>query len=375
MTVRSINFLFALCLMAGCAEEPPPPPLVEVVVDTVILDPYQPKASFVGRLHARDDVSIQAKVTGYLLSHNFREGEVVNAGDLLYEIDPAEFEAQMSRARADLARAKANQAVADSNFQRGKGLLPDGNISASEMDQLTANKLDADAGVQSAMAQIKTAEVNLSYTRILAPITGRIGRNRFSTGDLVGPNSGTLNTLVSVDPIQALFQLSEATYVASVVNRMGSENTRALADSDMSDLRVLLELSNRQFYPEVGHIDYIANRISEDTGTLEARALIPNPDGHLVPGQYVRVIIESETLLEALFVPQAAVQADQQGNFVLVVDNGVVRRRNVVLDERVEDKVVARQGVAEGEQVIVRGLQQVRPGQPVTTRPLPKTED
>jgi membrane fusion protein (multidrug efflux system) len=375
MTVRSITYLFALCLMVACAQEPPPPPIVEVVVDTVVLEPYQPKASFVGRLHARDDVSIQAKVSGYLLTHSFREGEVVNAGDLLYEIDPAEFEAEMSRARAGLAKAKANQAVADNNFQRGKGLLPDGNISASEMDQLTANKLEADAGVQSALAMVKTAEVSLSYTRILAPITGRIGRNKFSTGDLVGPNSGTLTTLVSVDPIQALFQLSEATYVASVLTRMGSENAKALADSDMSDLRVLLELSNRSFYSEVGHIDYIANRISEDTGTLEARASIPNPDGHLVPGQYVRVVIESETLLEALFVPQAAVQADQQGKFVLVVDNGVVQRRNVILDERIDGKVVARQGVAEGELVIVRGLQQVRPGQPVTTRPMPKVED
>ena len=373
--MRSVTFLLALCLIAACAEEPPPPPMVEVVVDTVVLDPYQPKASFVGRLHARDDVSIQAKVSGYLLSHNFREGQVVNAGDLLYEIDPAEFEAQMARARAGLAKAKASLAVAESNFQRGKGLLPDGNISASEMDQLTANKLEAAAGVQSALAEVKTAEVNLGYTRILAPITGRIGRNKFSTGDLVGPTSGTLNTLVSVDPIQALFQLSEATYVANVVQRMGSKSTQTLADSDMSNLRVLLELSNRNFYNEVGHIDYIANRISEDTGTLEARASIPNPDGFLVPGQYVRVVIESETLVEALFVPQAAVQADQQGNFVLVVDNDVVQRRNVVLDERVDDKVVARQGVAEGEQVIVRGLQQVRPGQSVTTRPLPTSED
>ena len=362
-------------LLQACADDPPPPPMVEVVVDTVVLDPYQPKASFVGRLHARDDVSIQARVSGYLLAHSFKEGEVVNAGDLLYQIDPAEFEAQMARARADLAKARANQAVADRNYHRGEELLPDGNISASEMDQLTANKLDADASVESAKANIKTAQVNLSFTRILAPITGRIGRNKFSTGDLVGPNSGTLTTLVSVDPIQVLFQLSEAQYVTNVVQRIGSESTQALADSDMSDLRVLLELTNRQFYPEVGHIDYVANRISEDTGTLEARALIPNPYGHLVPGQYVRVVLESETLIEALFVPQAAVQADQQGNFVLLVENGVVRRRNVVLAERVDDRVVARQGVEEGDVVIVRGLQQVRPGQPVTTTPMPDSED
>ncbi|MEP5763745.1 MAG: efflux RND transporter periplasmic adaptor subunit [Halieaceae bacterium] len=361
--------------LIACADEPPPPPLVNVIVDTVILDPYQPKASFVGRLHAEDDVSIQARVSGYLLSHNFKEGDTVTAGDLLYQIDPAEFEAQMARAKADLTKAKAGQAVAGRHFRRGEELLPDGNISASEMDKLTAAKLEADANVESAQAQLKTAEVNMGYTRILAPISGRIGRNKFSTGDLVGPNTGTLTTLVSVDPIQALFQLSEAQYVANVVQRLGSASTRALADSDMSDLRVLIELTNRKFYPEVGRIDYIANRISEDTGTLEARASIPNPHGHLYPGQYVRVVLESETLLEALYVPQASVQADQQGNYVLIVNSGIVDRRNVVLDERVDDMVVVRQGVEEGDMVIVRGLQQVRPGQPVTTTAVAKAED
>jgi membrane fusion protein (multidrug efflux system) len=361
-------------LLQACAEEAPPPPLVEVVVDSVALDPYQPKASFVGRLSARDDVSIEARISGYLLSHNFTEGEVVEAGDLLYQIDPAEFEAQMARARAGLAKAKADDAVARQNYRRGEGLLPAGNISASEMDQLTAKKLGADASVASAKAQLKTAEVNLSFTRILAPITGRIGRNKFSTGDLVGPNSGTLTTLVSVDPIQALFQLSEATYVSAVLERMGSGSTLALADS-VGDIRVLLELSNRKFYDQVGRIDYISNRISDDTGTLEARALIPNPDGQLKPGQYVRVVLEAETLVEALFVPQAAVQADQQGSFVLIVENGLVQRRNVILDERVDDRVVALQGVEEDDLVIVRGLQQVRPGQPVTTKPMPKAED
>jgi len=373
--VHHLLLILLLSLLQACAEDPPPPPMVEVVVDTVVLDPYQPKASFVGRLRARDDVSIQAKVSGYLLPHSFREGEVVNAGDLLYQIDPAEFEAQMARANAGLARARANEVVAGQNHRRGQELLPAGNISASEMDQLVAKKLDAEAGVASALALLKTAEVNLSYTRILAPITGRIGRNKFSTGDLVGPNTGALNTLVSVDPIQALFQLSEATYVAYMIKRMGSENAQALADSDLSGLRVLLELSNRQFYKEVGYIDYISNRISEDTGTLEARALVPNPDGHLYPGQYVRVVLETETLIEALFVPQAAVQADQQGNFVLVVENGIVQRRNVALDERVDDRVIAQQGVEEGDQVIVRGLQQVRPGQAVTTTPMPHDED
>lgn len=370
--MRYLVIVVFVGLLSACSEEAPPPPMVEVIVDSVALDPYQPKASFVGRLNARDDVSIEARVSGYLLSHNFTEGEVVNAGDLLYQIDPAEFEAQMARARADLAKAKASDAVARQNYERGKELVPDGNISASEMDQLTAKKLGAEAGVESARAQMKTAEVNLSFTQIRAPITGRIGRNKFSIGDLVGPNSGTLTTLVSVDPIQALFQLSEAAYLSAVMRRLDRESTQALADTDFGDIRVLLELSNRKFYDQVGRIDYIANRISEDTGTLEARALIPNPHGHLYPGQYVRVVLEQETLEEALFVPQAAVQADQQGSFVLIVENGLVQRRNVILDERIDDRVVTQQGVEEGDLVIVRGLQQVRPGQAVTTKPMPK---
>jgi membrane fusion protein (multidrug efflux system) len=365
---------FVLALLGACAQEAPPPPVVEVLVDEVVRDPYQPKSSFVGRLQAIEDVSIEAQVSGYLKSRNFREGEVVEAGTLLYEIDPAAFEAAVSRAEADLARKRATQKAAENNFKRGQELLPDGNISASEMDRLTAEKLEADAAVASAKAQVKTAEVNLSYTKIRAPIEGRIGRSVHSTGDLVGPNTGVLTTLVSVDPIHAIFQLSEATFVQIIVQRMGQGEVRSLNDAEFGNLVVRLELRNRSFYPEIGRIDYLSNRISEDTGTLEARAIIPNPGGLLVPGQYVRVVIVREELSEALFVPQAAVQADQEGSFVLVVEGGVVKRRNVVLDERVDDKIVVLQGVEEGEKVIVRGLQQVRPGQPVTTQHMPAFE-
>ena len=357
MLIRLVPLL--ALLLAACAEEAPPPPVVEVVVDRVVLDPYQPKSSFVGRLQAIEDVSIQAQVTGYLEARRF------------YEIEPAAFEAELARANADLAKAKATQANAERNFKRGQELLPDGNISKSEMDKLEADRLEADAEVAAAVAKLKTAEVNLGYTRILAPISGRIGRSTFSTGDLVGPTSGVLTTLVSVDPIYAIFQLSEATFVQIIVERMAQPGAQNLNDIDLSELVVRLELRNGVYYPEIGRIDYFSNRISVDTGTLESRALIPNPYGLLVPGQYVRVVIVREELSEALFVPQAAVQADQQGSFVLVVEGGVVQRRNVVLDERVDDKIVVLQGLEEGDQVIVRGLQQVRPGQPVKTQEMP----
>lgn len=363
---RSIATLFVgVTLLASCSSEAPPPPMVAVVVDTVVREPYQPTYRHVGRLQAENDVAIQARVTGYLKSRQFHEGDLVNEGDVLYTLDDSEYVAALARAKADLAGAVANQANAQGNFLRGRELLPKGAISKSEMDNLEAQKRDADARIESAQAQVASAEVNLGYTTILAPITGRTGFSSASVGDLVGPNSGNLTTLVSINPIEALFQVSEATYVQAI----GVGQDRALETSKLSRIEVRIELSTGIMYPEVGRIDYIANRIDLTTGTLQARARIPNPNSTLVPGQYVRVILLDTELVEGVFVPQAAVQADQQGSFVLAVDdNDTVVRHNVDLGERRDDKVLVQQGVEVGEQIIVRGLQQVRPGMVVKSK-------
>jgi membrane fusion protein (multidrug efflux system) len=345
--------------------------MVEVVVSEVALEPYQPRSRYVGRLQAQDDVSITARVTGYLLSREFHEGDLVEEGDILYRLDPSEYEAALARARAEMAAAIANQANAERNFKRGRDLLPRGAISEAEMDDLTARKLDADARIESARAEITSAEVNLGFTVIRAPISGQIGRSAASAGDLVGPTTGELTTLVSIDPIEALFQISEATYVAAI-----GRGLRSRLDLDfIRQIEVTLELADGTFYPEVGKIDFFANRIDRSTGTLEARALIPNPNSLLVPGQYVRVLLQYTELLEGLFIPQAAVQADQQGSFVLIVDAGnTVARRNVELGSRIDDKVRVKHGVDEGDRVIVRGLQQVREGMPVRVRTLETPE-
>lgn len=361
----------AAALVSACSQEAPPQRTVEVVVAEATLEPYRPKSRYVGRLQARDDVAIQAKVSGYLLSRDFREGERVEAGSVLYQLEDSEYKAALARARADLAAAIANQSNAERNFKRGKELLPRGAISEAEMDNLTAKKLDADARIESARAQVTSAEVNLSFTKITAPITGRIGRSVVSVGDLVGPTTGNLTTLVSMDPIEALFQISEATYVAAMRRHPETE----LAPESLRNIEVTLELSNGQIYPEVGRIDFFANRIDPATGTLETRATIPNPQSVLVPGQYVRVILQGTDLLEGLFIPQAAVQADQQGSFVLTVDGGnIVVRKNVELGDRLDADVLVRQGLDAGERVIVRGLQQVRPGMPVQVRSLADTQ-
>ncbi|RLQ21007.1 efflux RND transporter periplasmic adaptor subunit [Seongchinamella sediminis] len=363
--------VLVVTLVVACVEEAPERPLVEVVIEPVALEPYQPEREYVGRLEARDDVAIQAKVTGYLLTRDFREGDRVEAGDILYTLDASEFQAALARAEADLASAVATQVNAERNYKRGLELLPKGAISQSEMDSLTAKTLEANARLESAQAQVTSAQVNLSFTTITAPISGRIGRSLASVGDLVGPNTGNLTTLVSIDPIEALFSVSEATYVAAIKTRM----TDRLDVSDLRSLEVTLELTNGAIYPEVGRIDYFSNRVDQTTGTLEARASIPNPHSLLVPGQYVRVLLHDTNLLEGLFLPQAAVQADQQGSFVLVVDAGsTVVRRNVSLGERFDDKVLVLDGVSAGDMVITRGLQQVRPGMPVSTRILTDAE-
>lgn len=169
--------LAAALLLFACAEAPAPPPVVGVVVDTVRQEPYQPKSVYVGRLVAKDDVTIRAMVSGYLLSREFTEGEQVAAGDVLYRIDPSEYAAALAKAKAELAAAIANQANAERNFKRGQELLPRGAISQVEMDNLTAQKLDADAHIEAARAQVTSAEVNLGFTTIKAPIAGRIGRS------------------------------------------------------------------------------------------------------------------------------------------------------------------------------------------------------
>lgn len=352
-----------LLLLAACSEPPSTPPPVGVVVDTVRVEPYQAQSVYVGRLVARDDVTIRASVSGYLQERSFNEGEQVQAGDVLYVIDPSEYAAALAIARADLASAKANQTNAQRNYQRGLELLPKNAISQVEMDNLTAQKLDADARIESAQAQVTAAEVNLGFTTIKAPISGRIGRSQVSPGDLVGPSSGDLTTLVSIDPIEALFQVSEATYIDQISQRVTANPTV----DDLKSIEVTLELADGLQYPEVGQIDYFGNRIDAATGTMEARARIPNPYGLLVPGQYVRVTLQDTALKDGLFVPLAAVQADQQGAFVLVVtENGTVQRSNAELGERLDDRVLVTGGLQAGDRVIVRGLQQVRPGMPVT---------
>lgn len=362
--LKPAALLLCALLLFACGKPPAPPmPLIEVVTSTVQLHPYKQKATFVGRLEAEQDVELQAKVGGYLVARSFREGDLVKEGQLLYQIERDSYAAELAMAEADLARATANFMVASQNYERGKKLVGTGVISASQMDELTAKLLETEAAQASAKATLDRAKLNLLNTEIHAPISGRIGRSRVAVGDLIGPNAGPLTTLVNAEVMRATFQISERLLLDSV--RAVAAHTTPAAN----ELQVYVELANNTRYPHAGRIDYIAPRVDPKTGTVEMRALIPNPDGLLRPGQYVRVVVQAPSDTQALMVAQAAILADQKGAYVMVVNpDNTVARRDVTLGDRVGENVVVEAGVEAGDRVIVMGLQKVRPGQPVKVR-------
>lgn len=371
MKIHHATVLFVLLLViSACGEKKQQTmPLVEVVVDEVVSVPYKPKRSFVGRLEARQDVRIIAKVSGYLRARHFREGELVQKDDLLYEIEADPFEAELAQSKADVARAEANRKVAELNYKRGQSLVGSGAISQSQMDDLTAKQMETTAAMASAEASLTRAQVNLNYTTIHAPFSGRIGFSEFDVGDLVGPDFGALTTLVSIDNMQASFQVSERILMEAEQDREDAVAEAKRTNREVERAVVYVELANSSVYPHPGVIEYVANRIDEKTGTIQVRALIPNPEGRLRPGQYVRVIVEIPTADNVLMIPQAAVQADQQGPYVLAVSQeGLVQRQAVQLDQRVGEKVVVMSGLKSGDLVIVRGVQKARPGQHVNIK-------
>ncbi|GAM68742.1 membrane fusion protein cmeA [Vibrio sp. JCM 19236] len=235
----------------------------KVVLEQVTVIDHQPSKAYVGRVSALEDADITAQVSGYLKERHFREGQMVEKGQLLYTIEPSSFEAQVASAKASVAQAEATLKRADSEFARAKNLLPKGSISKSEYDNREAEKLGAIAQLEAAKAQLQLAEVNLSHTKIEAPFSGRISDSNVSIGDLLSPSSGTLTTLVSLDPIHATFQLSERERLA-----MGAENFQGDGKSDRAAVEVSLILENNTEHPHKGELDFVGNRIDLNTGTI-----------------------------------------------------------------------------------------------------------
>lgn len=356
--------LIGAALLAGCGgqETQQKQAFAPIVaVETAELIDYQPQQSFVGRTEAIEDVGIVPQVSGYLQSRYFKEGEMVNTGQLLYQIDPSLYEAKVASAKASVAQAKAGVTNANLDYKRGEDLLPRGGISQSEFDRLTAVKLQAEAALKSAEAQLQAAETDLSHTIIRAPFSGRISESRASIGDLVSPSTGVLTTIVSLDPMHASFSMSEKQRLQSGADRMSGQG-----EGRNDNVEVWLKLGKGFDYEYKGQLDYLGNRIDTQTGTIALRAQFPNPEHRLLPGQYVEVIVKDKNAKPTLVIPRLSVQTDLEGDFVMVLkDDNIVERRNIELGPQIEQGVIVLTGLNEGEKVLTKGLQRVRNGMTV----------
>lgn len=366
---RALPFLMfvALWLAAwpGAPAAQPAPSTPAVTVMRVEQRSITPSASFTGRIEAKDSVDLRARVEGFLERRLFEEGQEVKVGDLLFVIEKAPYEAAIEVVEAAIARAQATLDLAELERRRQEELVRRRATAQAVLDQAIAKAAEARADLRRQQADLTQAELNLSYTDVKAPIDGRIGRTAFSVGDFVGPASGTLATIVSQDPMYVTFPVTQRQLLEV---RKGSEE----AGIDPHEVTIKVRLADGSIYGEAGKINFVDVRGDPGTDTVQVRATLPNPERLLVAGQLVSVIAETAEPRPALVVPQAAVQIDQAGRFVLRVDQDdkVQVQRITVGDER-EGVYVVESGLKEGERIITEGLQKVQPGMTVNATEAP----
>ncbi|WP_066016999.1 efflux RND transporter periplasmic adaptor subunit [Endozoicomonas atrinae] len=360
----------SIFLLAGCTDDKPqhqmPPPGVSVfsVIDQEVGDYYE----YVGRSEAINEVDIRARVEGFLVNKNFTEGGMVEEGQLLYEIDRAPFEAALKGAEAQLASSKASLVNARKNLERSRDLVKRGAISQADYDNQTSSEAQAVAAVEAAKANLETAQLNLGYTRISAPFKGEIGKSTYSVGNLVGPSSQPLATLTSMDPIYVTFQVDERQLISHLAEHPGARMTQntSIDEAPVEEkgmFKLSLRLPNGTEYNQPGTFTFADTQVDETMGTLTLRATFPNPQGIILPGLYVTLQAESNNKTLMPLIPQASVQQDQSGYFVLVVTpENIVETRQVEVGRRINAMWVVKSGLKRGEHIIVQGLQKVRPG-------------
>lgn len=359
---------FVLALLASCDQHQaagPPPPSPAVGVRPVAMRGVSESFEFVGRIKAVNKVDVRARVEGFLEKVLFREGQDVKTGDLLYQIEKVQFQAQVDQAKANLASAEAETTNAQLQYDRSLALSKREFSPQSTVDQNKAALDTAKAKVLQMRAALTQAEVNLDYTDIRSPIDGRIGRTVYTIGNLVNPASGVLATIVSQNPIYVLFPVS-------VRDLETIRDVRHREDGGLAKIDIRVRLSTGQDYPQRGVWNLTDPQVDQSTDTLTMRATIPNPDGRLVDGQFVTAIIRERREEPRLVIPQAAMQIDQSGSFAYVV-NGEhkVEERRLQTGPNLDTDVVITSGLREGENVIVDGIQKVRPGQVVQETVLP----
>jgi len=367
--------------LAGCGQQaqqpaqggPPPPPTVTVAnpAKRTIID-YD---DYVGRFVAIESVEVRARVSGYLDSVHFTDGQMVNQGDLLFTIDRRPFQNTLDQARANLTLAKSNLTYTEGDLARGQQLVRDRTIAEQVFEQRAQAKRNAEASVAANEAAVRQAELDLKFTELRAPVSGRIGDRRVSPGNLVmGGTVGStatstlLATIVSTDPIRFEFTFDEASLLR--YERLTRQNKDG--DAWGSATPVTLKLIDEKDFAHKGRMDFLDNVIDRTSGTIRGRAVFDNPDGLFTPGMFGRVQVPGSLPYEALLVPDAAIGTEQARKYVLVVkDDNTVGQKYVTLGQVVDDLRVIKSGLVADDRVIVNGMVRARPGGKVTPQPPP----
>jgi RND family efflux transporter MFP subunit len=371
MASRSIGlgFCCSLLLLAGpvfpCAVHGAPP---EVAVSQPLVREITDYEDFTGRSEPLESVEIRARVPGLIDMVHFKAGGTVKQGELLFTLDPRSYKAAVDLAEAEVKRAEAHLKVAEADFQRVKKLVETGTVAREELDKAAAERTDAESALTLAKGKMDTARLELDFTRITAPIGGRIGRPFLTAGNYVPAGTTPLASIVSLDPLGVSFNVDEASYLR-LQRRMREGKLKAKKETDL-----LVEVRFGDEAPRQARLDFVDNRIDPTTGTLRMRAVLANADGLLLPGMFAHVRLTTSEPYQALLVPEQAVGTDQGKKYLLVVsEQNVVDKRPVTLGPFYDGLRAVKEGLKEGEWVVITELNDAKPGTTVKPKRVPLT--
>lgn len=363
--------LMAVLVMSACGKTPDTAasmPAAKVSVAKVLEQPVNEWDEFTGRLEAPETVEIRPRVSGQIDSVAFTEGALVKKGDLLFQIDPRPFQAEVRRLEAQLAQARATATRSENEAKRGERLRLSNAISAELADSRTSAAQEARAAAAAIQAQLDLAKLNLSFTRVTSPISGRVSRADITAGNLVTADVTPLTSVVSTDKVYAYFDADERVFLK--YTRLAREGQRGQATP------VYMGLSNEEGNPHLGHMNFIDNQVNPQTGTIRGRAVFDNKDGAYTPGLYARLKLVGSGTYSAVLINDEAVGTDLGKKFVLVMDaDNKPAYRAVELGPKIEGLRIVRNGLSKDDTIIVKGLQRARPGTPVTPETVPMASE
>ena len=368
-------FVLVSALLAGCGGGSPPPahggpggpPMAPpVTAAAAISRTVTDFDEFSGRLDAVEKVELRPRVSGYIEKIQFAQGGEVRKGDLLVEIDARPFEQEVRRAEQQTAGAKTRFELASGELGRVEKLVESGAVSRQELDERASARRDAESALKTAQSNLETAHLNLGYTKVRAPVSGRTSRAEFTAGNYVTAGQTLLTTIVSIDPIYAVFEADEQAFLKY------ADLSRRAPGARTARNPVFMGLANESGYPHKGVIEFVDNRLNPQTGTIVARAVFDNRDRRFTPGLFARVKLAGGASYSAVLVDDRAIGTDQSKRFVLVVGaDGKAMYREVKLGSATEGLRIVREGLKAGEVIVVNGLQRVKPGMPVKANVVP----